>query len=533
VKELAEVLEAFYDATGCAAAVWSQSPKGDGLVALGAAPVRATPPPIDALPTSGAGREYSLDGGRILLTPVPGPRRLWLVVGPCLRADGSDPVRGFMKLLLPVVTQYVQASLEVEHAASELAERYEEINLLYTTSEILGRTVSLEEAATTILTEISETVGARRGAILVHDRVTDTLLPAAALGTPVEDVLPIAVDDQTSLMARVFRTQHGVLADDEEVPTAAEATYRKGFTLSVPIMWTTPDGGEPLGVVCLSDRRSRQPFTAGDQKLVAAIAAQIGTAIQNARLVRASLAQQQLVHEMQMAHDLQMKLLPSAKVVAPEAEVAARVVPAESVGGDFYHLFRLGGRRTGVMIGDVSSHGYRAALIMALAMSASAIHAQRSDAPELTLEAIRASLRDELETTEMFVSAFYGVIDAEARVLRYANTGHPHAFAIREDGTAERLRASDPPLGMADEPPSASSCSWSPGRDLLLLFTDGISDARNRIGAPLREESVLAVVRELRAAPVEQILERVFAVVAEHAGGVAARDDQTLVVVRA
>jgi len=118
-------------------------------------------------------------------------------------------------------------------------------------------------------------------------------------------------------------------------------------------------------------------------------------------------------------------------------------------------------------------------------------------------------------------------------VLRYANTGHPHAFAIREDGTAERLRASDPPLGMADEPPSASSCSWSPGRDLLLLFTDGISDARNRVGAPLREESVLAVVRDLRAAPVEQILERVFAVVAEHAGGVPPRDDQTLVVVRA
>ena len=69
------------------------------------------------------------------------------------------------------MTHYLQASLEVEHAANELAERYEEINLLYTTSEILGRTVSLEEAATTILHEISETVGARRASILVHEPV--------------------------------------------------------------------------------------------------------------------------------------------------------------------------------------------------------------------------------------------------------------------------------------------------------------------------------------------------------------------------
>ena len=64
--------------------------------------------------------------------------------------------------------------------------------------------------------------------------------------------------------------------------------------LSVPIMWTAPRGGEPLGVVNLSDRRSGQPFTAGDQKLIAAIATQIGTAIQNARLVRASVEQQRL-----------------------------------------------------------------------------------------------------------------------------------------------------------------------------------------------------------------------------------------------
>src|SRR5258705_13666696 len=154
----------------------------------------------------------------------------------------------------------------------------------------------------------------------------------------------------------------------------AECAVRAGAMLTVRILWTAQTGSEPLGVVNLSDRRSDQAFTAGDQKLVTAIASQIGAAIQNARLVRQSLDQQRLQQEMQLAHDLQMKLLPDAGHVAPEATVAALVVPAEDVGGDFYNLYRLSQHRIGVVIGDVSGDGYQAALIMALMVNRSAIH---------------------------------------------------------------------------------------------------------------------------------------------------------------
>src|SRR5208337_3689276 len=116
------------------------------------------------------------------------------------------PPLTYLKFLGPVVTQILETALEMEHAASELAERYEEINLLYTISEILGRTVRLEEAASTILHEISETVGARRASILVHDRVTDTLQVVAAMGVQPEEAPPISVDDERSVSARVFRT---------------------------------------------------------------------------------------------------------------------------------------------------------------------------------------------------------------------------------------------------------------------------------------------------------------------------------------
>ena len=302
--------------------------------------------------------------------------------------------------------------------------------------------------------------------------------------------------------------------------------------LSVPIMWTTPSGGEPLGVVNLSDRRSKQPYSAGDQKLVAAIATQIGTAIQNARLVRASIEQQRLMQEMYLAHDLQMKLLPNASIVAPEAVVAARVVPAMSVGGDFYHLFRMQRNRTGVMIGDVSGHGYRAALIMALAMSASAIHAQSARDPGEMLSMLLGTLREELSTTEMYISVFFGVIDHTSGKLRYSNTGHPHAFIVSPDGTPRRLSAEGPPLGLSDEVPGAESVPWQKGKDLLVLFTDGMVDTRDPEGTRIGESAVLDVVRKnMKKAPAE-IVKSVFDRLEQYSGGIASPDDLTMLVLR-
>jgi len=283
----------------------------------------------------------------------------------------------------------------------------------------------------------------------------------------------------------------------------------------------------------LSDRRSGHLFTAGDQKLIAAIATQIGTAIQNARLVRASVDQQRLAHEMQLAHDLQMKLLPNNAVVAPEATVAARVVPAESVGGDFYNLFRLGASKTGVMIGDVSGHGYQAALIMALTMSAAAIHSQTKDEPGEMLHSLFSTLRDELTMTEMFISAFYAVIDPLVGEMRFSNTGHPHAFLLSKERGFERLAASDPPLGMDEKPPLTACRRWIHGEDLLVLFTDGVSDARNRAGERLGEERILDVIREHSDATPGDVLQRAFEVLDAHTQGTPRRDDLTIVLVRA
>lgn len=422
---------------------------------------------------------------------------------------------------------------EAQLAAQQLAESWEEINLLYTIGEILGRTVRLDDAAQTILTEVSETVGASRAAIYVYDAASGLLTAVAALATAARDVPAIGIDDETSAAARAFRTQHPVLRAEGEAVSPRELGIANGTMLSVPIMWTSPGGAVPLGVLSLSGRRAGQEFTGGDRKLVAAIATQIGTAIQIDRLVKASMAQERLAHEMQLAHDLQMRLLPSPSSIAPEAQCAARVEPAQSVGGDFYHLFKLRDGQIGVLIGDVSSHGYQAALIMALTMSAMSIHAQAGNDPSATLGSLLDSLADELRETEMFLTVCYVVIDPAKGELRYANAGHPHAFVVNADGTIQRLEALDPPLGLGSAAPRVAMRDWKRGSDLLVLFTDGVSDARDAEGNVLGETAVLDVVRARRADVPTRVVDGVFAAVEGHMGATSPADDQAIVVVRA
>jgi len=284
-------------------------------------------------------------------------------------------------------------------------------------------------------------------------------------------------------------------------------------------------------VMNLIGRKNGGRFSAADQKLLTAIASQVGAALENNRLIQESLSKERMTREMELAHDLQMKLLPSAERF-DGAEAAARVQPAEQVGGDFYQLFKLSRGRVGVMLGDVSLHGFPSALIMSLTMSAAGIYARESSQPARVLRDLDDALRDELETTEMFLTLFYGVIDPAKRRLVYSNAGHPHAFVVRDDGRFERLTATDPPVGFA----GASSyeqhaVAWQPGEDLLLLFTDGLSDTLASYTRGDGEERVLSCVAEHRREAATRIVDELFELTAATTPRIMG-DDRTALVVR-
>jgi sigma-B regulation protein RsbU (phosphoserine phosphatase) len=169
---------------------------------------------------------------------------------------------------------------------------------------------------------------------------------------------------------------------------------------------------------------------------------------------------------------------------------------------------------------------------MALAMSASAIHAQSSRDPGEMLSLLFGSVREELATTEMYISIFFGVIDHTSGKLRYANSGHPHAFVIDEAGKPQRLKADSPPLGLTDTTPASESMPWQKGKNLLVLFTDGIVDVRDPAGARIGEAAILQRIVKNRAKSPAKIVESVFELLRTYSGEAQSPDDLTLLVLR-
>ncbi len=438
-----------------------------------------------------------------------------------------------------VVSALMAGERQRAFLAEELATRYQEIDLLYLISELLGGTARLEDAARTILREVSDVVGARRASIMVHDERANVLRTVAARGFNADDTLAVPVDDERSVAARVFRERHIVAQDPDEADSSAVPQadgdgrgYQGRAFLSIPILYASPGGvSRCVGVINLTDRVGGDRFTSGDRKLVSAVASQIGAAVENARLVIRDLGQQRLRHELSLAHDLQLKLLPPASVVHGDAEVAARCVPASSVGGDFYTFSRLGRGRVGVMMGDVASHGFPAALVMALVMAAAPIHAAGSASPDETLSSLLDSLRTELRNTDMYFSAFYGVLDPLAGRLAYANAGHPYAFRVPRFGEPERLEATAPPIGLdGDGRIGRRQVPWSVDSDLLCLWTDGMVDARNAAGQRFGERRLLDLICARRGESEQAILDAVFTELEGFAPEAA--DDRTMLVLR-
>ncbi len=470
-------------------------------------------------------------GGSSWLIPVPESIGLWLEIA----EDGKRPTATpRAALVAPLLERLLASEREAERLWQELNVRYAEIDLLYAISEILGHTVRLEEAARTIIRQVSRVVKVRRASILVWDETLDQLNVVAAQGFEARHAEPIPIDDPTSIAARAFREQRSLIGRVKATGTDADRTpfYQGEAYLSVPISYAAPGTiANCIGVINLTDRIEEDQFTPRDRKLVSAVAGQIGAAIENARLASREREQQRLEAELDLAHDLQAKLMPDPDTLRGEAEVAVTCLPASSVGGDFYSFLGLGGGRVGVMLGDVSSHGVSAALVMALVLSAAGIHIATSVPPAETLRRLRESLVAKLSSTEMYASVFYGVLDREAGTLSYANAGHPYAFRILPDGSAERLEATAPPLGLGGVSEiGQGEISWSPGTDLLALWTDGLIEASGEGDQRFGEQRLLEHLVALRSEDADTIVGTIMAKV--DAFSPELEDDRTLLVMR-
>ncbi|MDX2056772.1 MAG: GAF domain-containing SpoIIE family protein phosphatase [Gemmatimonadales bacterium] len=462
--------------------------------------------------------------------PIPGEDGLWLE-GSAQAGSAGPETRSALDLL----DHLLSVEREVARLSQELASRYEEIDLLYTISEILGQTVRLEQAARTIVRAVSSVVGARRASIMVIDEDQRVLRTVAAQGLPPGRAGLIPVGDPHSVAARVFREQRPLIGDPIEGTISSVGKEERGYQgvafMSIPICYAAPGAqSRCIGVVNLTDRIGGDRFAPTDRKLVAAIANQIGAALENARLAEREREQERLERELELASRLQQSLLPSPAVLSGDAEVGVRCLSLESVGGDFYGFNRLGQGSIGVMVGDVSSHGFSAALLMASAVAAAGIHAAASAAPDQVLTSLRESLAEKLAPSDSYLTIFYARLDPSFGRLVYANAGHPHAFRVPAAGEPVRLEATAAPLGLAADRIGFRIVPWTRGSDLLCVWTDGLVEASNPEGERFGERRVLESILARRSEHPEAIVAHVMREVDRFAP--AASDDRTLLVLK-
>jgi sigma-B regulation protein RsbU (phosphoserine phosphatase) len=253
-------------------------------------------------------------------------------------------------------------------------------------------------------------------------------------------------------------------------------------------------------------------------------------------LLRESAEKERLEEELRIARQIQMSLLPQSAVSLPGLRVAALCLPAAEVGGDYYDLLPLSETRLGVLVADVSGKGTSAALYMAelkgLVLSLSRIYASPA---KLLIEANR--ILGENMDSRSFVTMTYAVVDTAARSMVYARAGHNPLIQFEAKSGRTRVLA---PAGLGlgidkgerfESILEESSLPLASG-DVLLFFTDGLSEAMNTRAELFGEQRLRDVLEASERLSSEELKERILAEIQSFVGGAAQHDDMTMVILK-
>jgi serine phosphatase RsbU (regulator of sigma subunit) len=250
-----------------------------------------------------------------------------------------------------------------------------------------------------------------------------------------------------------------------------------------------------VGVLLLMSEAPRT-FTAGDLKLLNAIAMQTAPAIEIAHLHQVELENAWLERDLDMARRVQSGLLPSQMPVLPGWDVAAFWRPARMVSGDLYDFIYFPDGKLGLVVADVTDKGVPAALLMANARSVlrgAAASAGRSgwDSPSRLMAQVNEVLSEEMPM-DMFVTCLLAVLDPNNGHVRFANAGHNPPYLRTAQGVVE-LRATGIPLGLFPDLEYEEKEAHLENGDTLLMYSDGLTEAHD----PQREMFGFPRLRQL------------------------------------
>jgi len=269
------------------------------------------------------------------------------------------------------------------------------------------------------------------------------------------------------------------------------------------------------GWVLLGPRLNGQELTAEDQELLLAILAQAATALDAVDMHREMVEKKRMEGELQIAREIQQRLLPRDLPRLPGYDLAVEMRPYQQVGGDFYDIIELEGQRTALVMADVSGKSLPASMIMTTAQSCLRAYASLPGLGAVeVVERLNRQLLHGIQQNR-YVTLFFAILDPARHELTYVNAGHNRPILVHADGTSRLLDKGGIVTGLFPDPLYQSETLPLEAGSRLLIFTDGLSEVVDQGGEEFGEERLrqlmahwqpLRTAAEMKQELLEQVL---------------------------
>ena len=371
-----------------------------------------------------------------------------------------------------------------------------------------------------------EAAGAVRGVLMTLENGELQVRSAKGQGLRISShVRDMVIQEKRSLLVRDAMTDSAFAAHASIVLSQIRSM------MAVPLQ--TDD--RVIGLIYLDSSNFVKEFTRQDLSLLTVMANMAAVRIENARLAEIEQAERLRARELEHAAMIQRSMLPSQFPPFPDRtdfELHAAMVPAKEVGGDLFDFFLLDPERLGFVLGDVSGKGVPAALFMAIARTLLRAAAHHQASPGACLTDMNQSLTEQ-NSSEMYVTLFYGILNTRTGVLEYSNAGHNPPYAFSSDGQLRLLdETGGPMLGVFEGfqyPTRSTNLGVGEG---VLVFTDGVPEARNKKGDFYEGARLEEYLTAHASRPVDELVRGLHSEVERFGAGAPRADDITVLAVR-
>lgn len=410
------------------------------------------------------------------------------------------------------------------------------IELLMRINQSISEQRSLPELFSEIMERSKDLMEAEASSLLVYDEIENKLNFNVAKGSKGAMIKQFSVNIGQGIAGWVAENKEPVFIEDCYDDARFDSSYDKKTNFRTRAMICVPllKNNKLVGVLQVINKRNKGIFSVDDLTLLETMASQCAIAIDNARLTQMDLEKKVLEQELDTARQIQEKVLPEHLPDIKNIDLAAKLIPAKQVGGDYYHIFKLDEEHSLWVVADVSGKGVPAALIVSTLHSSIQTY-MNLDRDELNLLALVETANKVLidnTTPDKYATAWFGLYHAHENKLESINAGHNPPILFHEDSDEPtELEVGGIFLGAYPLPYEKETIQMKKN-DVLVFFTDGVTEAWNSREEDYDDWRLHRIVREFREKNARMILSAIENDVDMHVDGAPQSDDFTCIVVK-